>query len=118
MPERGSAVVAFVLVLVPVAGLVLGVLQAVAYLRVRDVVAAGAAEGARWAAAAGRSTGDGARVAERVLARSPGTGGMACAAAEETGAGGTVLVVVRCAGPLPRSPLRLSVTAPAVAEGR
>ena len=118
MRERGSAVVAFVLVLVPVAGLVLGVLQAVAYLRVRDVVAAGAAEGARWAAAAGRFPGDGGRVAERVLARSPGTGAIRCVADEEVGAGGTVLVAVRCAGPLPRSPLRLSVTARAVVEGR
>jgi len=118
MRDRGSAVVAFVLVVVPVAALVVAVLQAVAYLRVRDVVAAGAAEGARWAAAAGRSTGDGGPVAERLLGRSPGTGGVACAAAEEAGAGGTVLVVVRCAGPLPRSPVRLSVTARAVKEGR
>lgn len=125
--DGGSAVVGFVLVAVPLLLLVLTVLQAVAYLHQRAVVAAGAAEGARWAAAADRSTRDGGPVAERVLGRGlPARTAerVRCVAGEEAGAAGTVLVVVRCGGGLPavlplagRS-LPVRVTARALKEGR
>lgn len=118
--DRGSAVVAFVLVVLPVAVLLLATLQGVAYLRLHGIVAAGAAEGARWAAAAGRSTGDGAVVAEQVLARSPAAGRVRCTAADEVADGGVVLVVVRCRGSvpavLPPADLTIQATARAVEE--
>lgn len=120
--DRGSAVVGFVLVVVPVAVLLLATLQGIAYLRLHGIVTAGAAEGARWAAAAGRSTRDGGPVAEQVLARSPAAGRVRCAADEEVGDGGVVLVVVRCRGAvpavLPPADLPLRATARAVREGR
>lgn len=120
--DRGSAVVGFVLVVVPVAVLLLATLQGIAYLRLHGIVAAGAAEGARWAAAAGRSTRDGGTVAEQVLVRSPAAGRVRCTAVEEAGDGGVVLVVVRCRGAvpavLPPADLRLRATARAVREGR
>lgn len=111
--QRGSAVVTWVLVAVPVLALVLAVLQGIAYLRAREVVAAAAAEGARWAAAADRPTRDGGPVAERRLGRFD----VRCTAAEQDGA-----VVVRCAGTvaalLPGSRLRVSATARAHDEDR
>jgi Flp pilus assembly protein TadG len=119
--ERGSAAVSFVLVVVPVAVLLLATLQGIACVRLHGIVAAGAAEGARWAAAAGRSTRDGGPVAERVLAGSPAGGRVRCAAGEQAGAGGVVLVVVRCRGTVPAlGPvhLRLRTTARAVVEAR
>jgi Flp pilus assembly protein TadG len=114
--QRGSAVVGFVGVVVPLVALVLGVLQAVAWLRVRDVVAAAAAEGARWAAASGRSPADGGPVAERILARSPVAGRVSCTGWADPRPPGTVLVTVRCTGPVPRSPLHVTTTASAFRE--
>ena len=120
--ERGSAVVGFALVAVPVAVLLLTVLQAIAYLRLHATVAAAAAEGARWAAADGRSTRDGGAIAEQVLGRSPVAGRVHCAATEQPGTAGTVLVVVRCRGTapavLPPPDVPLHATARAVTEGR
>lgn len=62
---------------------------------------------------------------ERLLARSlpaRAVGRVRCAAGEQAGAGGTVLVVVRCHGAvpavLPQADLRVRVTARAVKEGR
>ena len=48
--ERGSAVVDFVLVSVLILALLLAVLQVAVYVHVRNVVAASAQEGARYAA--------------------------------------------------------------------
>ena len=53
-PERGSAVVDFVLVLVVLVPIVLGVLQVALVLHVRNTLAAAAAEGARLGATADR----------------------------------------------------------------
>jgi Flp pilus assembly protein TadG len=125
--DRGAAVVEFVLVTVPLVVLLLAVLQVAAYLHLRAVVVAGAAEGARHGAAADRSTRDGGPAAERVLAAgvSPRTAAaIRCAATEQAGAGGAVLVVVRCAGavpalvPLVGPVLPVDVTARALKEGR
>lgn len=115
----------FVLVAVPLLVLLLGVLQVAIYLHVRNVVVAGAAEGARAAAAADRSTSDGGPAAERVLAAGiPGGVRIACAAGEEPGAGGTVLVAVRCRGGVPAllalagPELPVDATGHALKEGR
>jgi Flp pilus assembly protein TadG len=123
--ERGSAVVGFALVAVPVVVLVLLTVQAIAYLRLRDLVAAAAEQGARQGAAAGASTRDGGAFADAVLDRSlpaGARGAIRCAGAAEDG--GPVLVAVRCRGtvpsilpiPQPRVPIR--ITAHAVREGR
>ena len=90
MRERGSAAVDFVLVSLPLLALLLGVLQVAAYLHLRNVVVASAAEGARQAAVADRSTGDGGPLAEQVLARglpARTAAGVRCTATEEAGAG-------------------------------
>ena len=126
MRDRGSAAVDFVLVAVPLLVLLLAVLQGAAFLHLRAVVVASAAEGARQAAAADRSTADGGPLAEQVLARgasAPAAAGIRCAAAEVAGRGGAVLVAVRCRGAvpallLPAGSLPVDVTAHALKEGR
>ncbi|ANH38672.1 TadE-like protein [Nocardioides dokdonensis FR1436] len=57
---RGAAIVDFVLVLVVLVPLVLGILQVSLVLLVRNTLAAAAADGARYAATAGRGEADGA----------------------------------------------------------
>jgi Flp pilus assembly protein TadG len=125
--DRGSAAVEFVLVSVPLLFLLLTVLQVAVYLHLRAVVVASAAEGARYAAEADRSTTDGARFAEEILAAgtSPHTSAAVhCTATEQAGADGLVLVEVRCSGELPAlisgvgHVLPLDVSAHAVKEGR
>jgi Flp pilus assembly protein TadG len=125
--DGGAAVVEFVLVAVPLVLLLLPVLQVSAYLHVRNVAVASAAEGARHAAAADRSTSDGGPAAERVLAAgvpAAVAAGIRCAATEEPGAGGSVLVAVRCRGVVPAllgaagPALPVDTTAHALKEGR
>ena len=58
-PDRGSAVVDFVLVVVVVAPLFLGILQVALVLHVRNTLASAAAEGARHAATLDRGPADG-----------------------------------------------------------
>ncbi len=124
--ERGSAVVGFAMVVVPLVVLVLATVQAVAYLRLRDLVAAAAEQGARAGAAAGASTRDGAALADAVLDRSlpaGARGAIRCTGAEE-GTGEVTLVVVRCEGsmpaivPVPRAHLPVRSTAHVPREGR
>ncbi|MGA8255848.1 MAG: TadE/TadG family type IV pilus assembly protein [Nocardioides sp.] len=57
--EAGAAVVDVVLVIVVLVPLVLGILQVALVLHVRNTLASAAAEGARYAAAQGRSPQDG-----------------------------------------------------------
>jgi Flp pilus assembly protein TadG len=59
-PQRGAAVVDFVLVLVLLVPLFLGVLQVALVLFVRNTVAAAASEGARYAATLDHEPADGA----------------------------------------------------------
>ncbi len=59
-PQRGAAVVDFVLVLVLLVPLFLGVLQVALVLFVRNTVTAAASEGARYAATLDREPDDGA----------------------------------------------------------
>ena len=66
-PDRGAAVVDFVLVLTVLVPLFLGVLQVGLVLMVRNTLASAAAEGARYAAALDRDLADGeARTREQI----------------------------------------------------
>ncbi|MEZ0578443.1 TadE/TadG family type IV pilus assembly protein [Nocardioides sp. MH1] len=66
-PQRGSAVVDFVLVVVVLAPLVAGLMQVALVLHVRATLAAAASDGARYAATADRSPADGvARTREQI----------------------------------------------------
>jgi Flp pilus assembly protein TadG len=125
--DRGAAVVEFVLITVPLLFLLLGVLQVAVYLHVRNVVVASAAEGARYGANADRAVTDGGSFAEQVLAHglsARAASAIRCAAAEQNGAGGTVLVAVRCRGTVPTllsavgDLLPVDATARAIKEGR
>jgi|SRR6266568_3705962 len=125
--DDGAAVVEFVLIAVPLLFLLLAVLQVAVYLHLRNVVVASAAEGARYGANADRTTSDGAPFAEQVLrygVRGRAAAAIHCTAAEEHGAGGTVLVAVRCRGSVPTllsavgDLLPVDVTARAIKEGR
>lgn len=102
--DRGSAVAEFALVLILMVMLLLGVLQVGVYLHVRNVVAASAAEGARYAANADVDIGAGAPRSTDLIGRAVGVrtaANVPCAASPEAGAGGTTLVAVRCRGALP-----------------
>lgn len=107
--------------------LLLGVLQVAVYLYVRNIVAASAAEGARYGANADVDAAQGAVRAESILRRGAGSSvadRVRCAAREEVGAGGLRLAGVECRGALPvffapvGDTLPLRVTARAVEEGR
>jgi Flp pilus assembly protein TadG len=127
LPDRGSAVVEFAFISVLLVLLLLGVMQVAVYLYVRNVVAASAAEGARYGADADVDSGLGGPRASQLVTRSVGgrvAGQVPCAAAEEPGAGGTTLVAVRCRGrlsvffaPLGRA-LPIDVTGRSLKEGR
>ncbi|MFG1921219.1 TadE/TadG family type IV pilus assembly protein [Cryptosporangium sp. NPDC048952] len=125
--DRGSAVVEFALVSVVLLLLLLGVLQVAVYLYVRNIVAACAAEGARFAANADVDVGQGAARAEEVLRRGAGAGvaeRVRCVGRDEFGDGGLRLAGVECSGALPvffaplGDALPLHVTAHAVEESR
>ena len=102
--ERGSAVVDFVLVSVLVVVLLLAVLQVAVYVHVRNVVTAGAQEGARYAANADVPLSEAPGRTLTVVARATSAGtadGLLCTAAEEVDPTGLVLVTVRCTGGVP-----------------
>lgn len=67
-PDRAAAVVDFVLVTVIVVPLALGITQLGLVLYIRNVTADAASEAARYAAAVGRSPGDGVARVHRQLA--------------------------------------------------
>ncbi|GAA3399120.1 TadE/TadG family type IV pilus assembly protein [Cryptosporangium minutisporangium] len=124
--EDGSAVVEFALVSVVLLTLLLGVLQVAVYLYVRNIVAASAAEGARYAANADVGPEQGAARAGVILRRGAGkdvASRVRCVGREEPGAGGLRLARVECRGALPvffapvGDALPLHVTARAVEEG-
>ncbi|MGY1693580.1 TadE/TadG family type IV pilus assembly protein [Geodermatophilus sp. SYSU D00814] len=102
--ERGGAVVDFVLVSVLVVVLLLAVLQVAVYVHVRNVVTAGAQEGARYAANADVPTSAATGRALTTVAQATSTGtaeGLVCTATEEVDPTGLVLVTVRCVGAVP-----------------
>ena len=119
--DGGAAVVEFVLVSIPLLFLLLGVLQVAAYLHLRNVVVASAAEGARYGANADRPSAAGGPFAEQVLSRGVSArtaAGIRCSATEEAGTGGTVLVAVRCRGSLPTFLSMLGDLLPVDAQAR
>ncbi len=102
--DDGSAVAEFSLVLILLVMLLLGVLQVAVYLHVRNVVAASAAEGARYAANADVDIGAGAPRSSDLIGRALGARtatNVPCSGGQEAGAAGTTLVAVRCRGALP-----------------
>jgi Flp pilus assembly protein TadG len=124
--ERGSAVVDFVLVSVLVLALLLAVLQVAVYVHLRNVVVAGAQEGARYAANANVPSTEGAARTVAIVAQATSertAAGLACTSGEETDPTGLRLVVVRCAGSVPTlfaalgDLLPLQVTGRAIKEG-
>jgi Flp pilus assembly protein TadG len=118
--------VEFVLVSVLIVVLLLAVLQVAVYVHVRNVVAASAQEGARYAANADVPvSAGGSRTTEIVAAAtSQGTAaGLTCTSTEEVDRTGLTLVVVRCTGAVPTllaglgDLLPLDVAGRAVREG-
>ncbi len=106
--------------------LLMAVVQVGLYLHVRNVVAASAAEGARYGADYGRSAAAAGPKADEVIAQALSAhtaAGIACTGAPVGGAGGSVLVAVRCRGSVPLvlswlgSLPGLDVTARALKEG-
>lgn len=124
--DGGAAVVEFLLVSILLLALLFGVVQVGLYLHVRNVVAASAAEGARYAANADRTAADGGPMTQQIIADAlsdRAAAAMTCSGRYEPGAGGTVLVAVHCTGDVPLIfswlgglPV-LNVTARAIKEG-
>ncbi len=84
--------------------LLLAVLQVAVYVHLRNVVTAGAQEGARYGANADVPTSEAAGRTLAVVARATSTGtaeGLVCTAAEDVDPTGLVLVSVRCTGAVP-----------------
>ncbi|GAC1323986.1 MAG: hypothetical protein NVSMB13_04680 [Mycobacteriales bacterium] len=125
--QEGSAVVEFVLVGVLLIFLFLAVLQVAAYVHLRNVLAASAAEGARYAANADVSTDEAApktqQIVQQALSRRVADR-LGYVATEEPGDGGLVLVRVQVSGSVPASfaplgaLLPVGVSARALKEGR
>ena len=119
--DVGSAVAEFVMVSILVVGLLLAVLQVAVYVHVRNVVAASAQEGARYGANADVPSAAGT---ERTLQLVAGAlsdetaDSLDCAAGEEVGRGGAVLVMVTCTGAVPSLFTALGDLLPLAATGR
>lgn len=119
--EDGAAVVEFVLVSALIMGLLLAVLQVAVYVHARNVVAASAQEGARYAANADVDSGAGAPRTLDIVSRSLGEStadGLRCESGEELDSSGLVLVVVRCTGAVPALFGALGELLPINATGR
>ena len=120
-PDRGSAVVDFVLIGVLVVALLLAVLQVAVYVHLRNVVVASAQEGARYAANADVPTEAGAARTLEVVGRATSAGtaaGLECTSQQETDPSGLELVVVRCTGAVPSLFAPLGDLLPLRATGR
>ncbi len=119
--EDGAAVVEFVLISALVMGLLLAVLQVAVYVHVRNVVAASAQEGARYAANADVDSGSGAPRALDIVGRALGgstADGLRCDSGEQLDSTGLVLVVVECTGAVPALFGALGDLLPVNATGR
>lgn len=84
--------------------LLLSVIQVAVYLHVRNIAAASAAEGARYAANADVEPADGAVRAGDVMRRGAGDGTadrLRCTGSEQVAPDGVRLATVRCSGTLP-----------------
>jgi Flp pilus assembly protein TadG len=126
--DAGAAVVDFVLVAVLLVMLLLGVLQTAVYFYAENIVAASAADGARYAAAEGVPAGAGGVRAEAAVRQGLDAADAAaihCSAALGVDrASGLVVTTVHCAGRLrllflPLGlPLTVDATSSALREGR
>lgn len=119
--EAGAAVVEFVLISALVMGLLLAVLQVAVYVHARNVVAASAQEGARYAANADVDSGAGAGRTLEIVRSSLGgstADGLQCVSGEEVDTTGLVVVVVRCSGAVPALFGALGELLPVNATGR
>jgi len=119
--EDGAAVVEFVMISALVMGLLLAVLQVAVYVHARNVVAASAQEGARYAANADVDSGAGAARTLDIVRRSLGEStadGLVCISAEEVDSTGLVLVLVQCTGAVPALFGTLGDLLPVNATGR
>ncbi len=125
--EAGTAVVEFVMISALVMGLLLAVLQVAVYVHVRNVVAASAQEGARYAANADVDSGAGAGRSLDIVRGALGGStaeGLTCQSAEQLDATGLVLVVVECTGAVPAlfgalgDLLPVNATGQAIKEGQ
>ncbi len=124
-PDRGSGVVDFVLVSALLLLLFLAVVQVGVVLHVRNVLVAGAAEGARYGANADRTPEQGAARTRAVVAGalSPGRAArLTVAARTTTTAEGFAAVEVEVTSPLPVvllpvGPLQITVRGHALREG-
>lgn len=125
--DSGAAAVEFALVSILLIALLLAVVQVGLYLHVRNIVAASAAEGARFAANADvDNPAAGGPVAKQIIAGALSdrtANGMNCTGRYTTGEAGIRLVAVHCTGRVPLifswlgSLPGLDVTAHAVKEG-
>ncbi len=102
--EAGAAVVDFVLVAVLLLALFLMVFQVGVAFHVRNIVAASAAEGARYGAAANRSPAQGAARAQAAISDALGSrvaSAIRCSPGPVTSVQGARVVDIVCAGQLP-----------------
>jgi len=121
----GAAVVDFVFVTVLVVALFLLGLQVGLVLHVRNVLVSSAAEGARYAANADRTPGDGVARAKQAVAQalSPSLADRMTYTPSVTTLNGAQVVEITVTGPLPvvflpAGPLHLTVHGHALEEGR
>ena len=126
--ERGAAVAEFAMITVLLVFLLFSVLQVAVFFYVRNIVAASAADGARFAAASGIDYARGGLRASDLVGRglTPGVArDVPCAGRPGAdGASGLPLVVVQCAGHIRSvflpigSLLRIDVTSSVLKEGQ
>lgn len=119
--DRGAAVAEFSLVAVLLVALFLVVLQVGVYLHERNVMAASAQAGARYAANANVDSASGAARTRQLITESlsaDAAAGLRCTSGEETGTGGLVVVVVRCTGSIPSVVTALGRLIPVTVTGR
>lgn len=97
--DDGAAVVEFVLISVLLVLLLFGVLQVAVYFYARNIVAASAADAARYAAAAGVSPSAGATRAEQLIRDGLGGADVTCTSGPGVDAGsGLPVTTVHCTG--------------------
>ena len=126
--DRGAAVAEFAMVSVLLIFLLFSVLQVAVFFYVRNIVAASAADGARFAAAAGVDYADGGLRATDLIGHGLAHGvarDVPCVGRPgEDPTSGVPLVVVRCAGHIQSvflpigSLLRIDITSSALKEGQ
>lgn len=97
--DDGAAVVEFVMISVLLVLLLFGVLQVAVYFYARNIVAASAADAARYAAAAGVPPGSGAARAQQLIRQSLGSSDITCTSTSGVDApSGLPVSTVRCRG--------------------